>query len=1043
MELKCDSPEPEDRRSDDPTNALNAYPFEPHRDQSRPPAGSEGFSRRSLDNSAGYDSNIHDLDPGEYSEGKWLKGNIVEARPEDDFERNIIVDNFWSDRSQLPPIGQPPLRFGMTEPTYASSTEESVGMRVPVGLHGSKQHDEDWRDVCKAIQVGLYTDQSHTENSTGGDSQYWSHLKVRRRRRASTEEASAVCAHRPALVVFDDTEHGDEDTEEEEEEEEMSEYTATMEMAEYSCEDRYGSNMKELQRAISSTRTIPTPDKEDVKVFRSDGDLHRNVAWSPFESPSPGSQKVARTIGLSLSSSSKVGYTPIDPQTPGNCVEEGERHSIAAMKIRTIPMRLATLNLFVAFVFLALMHLELRRVIGERRHEAAFLAPQPDSRQTPVCQTVHCTAAGTHIFYTLNQSAQPCESIYDYVCRPWVHATPAKYSRIVLGARKLFVDTIFAEIQRGLESTTTTTTLSTERSSDKLRLLYRQCVSMEERKRAGLVPFQKLMRRYLLDGWPFGRTYAGILQKSLARFVHDTGTAVFFKVSTAPEAAEVLTVECPPLELPSLSYTEMTEDFERYRAFIAGVIREVSASNPSVVATEIASFEADLARLSTDHCHQNEGYTTRSTKDQEVAAFNWTEFAADVVENTGRLRISGVRSRAWSYIGNATEMIASNSVPAANYLGWRVARRLLPHTVDRMAELLAQFRAAIGRDTFPLSRQCIFEIAEVMPLAMGRLYTSLSPRASTNFDAFRIVYTFLAALDHFVFGDRWFHGELLNVYRLLRATMRITVGFPLWLANDTIIDSVYSAVRISNAYVDTYISAATATFQNSFDPASIVYGEERHVFPADASPWGSDFPSIYDIRDNRFGIFPEVLQPHYYDDGGASSLNFGGFGFLIARDFLREALSQRSDVFWCRAIARADIFARHKCLESRLSQRAPGVPLDGLATIVLAAKLAFVAYQDYGDFEDDATLRGLQRVTPEQLFFVALARTLCTMAREEHYVEVVSLSREAAALSLVDAALGQMAEFRDAFNCTKSGNGAYEGCFKMWRASRRRSRRQY
>ncbi|KAM7294368.1 neprilysin-1-like [Ixodes scapularis] len=129
---------------------------------------------------------------------------------------------------------------------------------------------------------------------------------------------------------------------------------------------------------------------------------------------------------------------------PAQCARNNnEAHRDAETEKRTIPCILLVLNIIVAIVLILLYHLllirELERRAKEERPEAFI--PSTESVDNHVCRSVQCSAAGTHLFYVLNTSANPCRSIYDYVCKSWIHLPPTSYRKVVLGAERLFVDT--------------------------------------------------------------------------------------------------------------------------------------------------------------------------------------------------------------------------------------------------------------------------------------------------------------------------------------------------------------------------------------------------------------------------------------------------------------------------------------------------------------------------------------------------------------------------------------------------------------------------
>ncbi|CAN7941211.1 unnamed protein product, partial [Ixodes hexagonus] len=358
----------------------------------------------------------------------------------------------------------------------------------------------------------------------------------------------------------------------------------------------------------------------------------------------------------------------------------------------------------------------------------------------------------------------------------------------------------------------------------------------------------------------------------------------------------------------------------------------------------------------------------------------------------------------------------------ANYLGWKVASRLLPYTTSRIADLTEQFFASTGLQARPTFQQCLAQVNQVLPFAMGHLYVKATKPSSTSFSAYRVAYHLTQSLDRMVQLEWWLGDGIEASYRHLRDTMRMTLGLPSWIENDTLLDARYASVRITNSYLESHMSAATATFQHTFDAATSMLGREKLLFPNDVQ-WTADrlTPPMYDLLDNHLYLLPAALQPPYFVEETAPALNFGGLGFLLARDLVDEVVSFRKGGWPGLEIpAEARPF---NCLVNRLQ--------DPVATSFLGTKLAYLSYQMDRGFGDDQALRGLETTSPDQLFFIAISRTLCGIVRDRDYVSVVNRRSPIGSENLVDAVLLKLPEYLDAFNCSKDRmSNDYHACFR-------------
>lgn len=537
--------------------------------------------------------------------------------------------------------------------------------------------------------------------------------------------------------------------------------------------------------------------------------------------------------------------------------------------------------------------------------------------------------------------------------------------------------------------------------------------------------------------WPYP-AYFGNIRAALAAFLRDTGSEAFFKLTwTTDGTGEILTIDCPVLALPAKSFTEKTADVRIYKDYIKTVLRDLQtpANVLEVVTAQIVEYETVLARLIDQHCGSYQEYQKLSLPPV------WEELIRSAVHYRARFTNGTIRAQSKDYVLNITKLVleGSGAVALVNYFGWKVASALLPTTTMNFARLQVAYKKGLGLEPLPLPVQCLIDINEVMPLALGRLFAMEYPRQTTNYEAYSMRIALMQSLDHEVYRDLWFDGETNGMYVNLRAKMRTIFAYPTQLHDDRLLDDYYHSVNISTSYLEAYVSAASVTFQQGFDSRNALnmFGRERLIFPNDVSLLHRLRPQpLYSVRENVFILPSGIFHPPYYNDfASAAPVNFGGMGYLLAHDLLEQLLSNRTDTMWGRLTAKTNVSKRQRCLEERIATDVPGIFTSRLAVKVLAARVALQAYGLQTDFADDMTLNGVDSLSPEQIFFVTLTRTLCSLVRSERYTEVVLQKSMVDELTQIDKFLLWLPKFRDAFNCsmpTVNRQGALlnfaEGC---------------
>ncbi|KAH9377663.1 hypothetical protein HPB48_011373 [Haemaphysalis longicornis] len=712
---------------------------------------------------------------------------------------------------------------------------------------------------------------------------------------------------------------------------------------------------------------------------------------------------------------------PYEEKKRASYLNELELHNTVAAKLQRIPMRLLLFDLFLAFLLVIFSQMEMLGLQGNTTATTTTPSEGPALLyERPVCRSAACSAAGTNLFYTLNESADACQSIFDVVCRPWVHETPSTYHRALVGSARLATATVFEETTKFLESRLRKASPST--SQGKLASLYASCRDQEERDRAGLAYFRGLLRRYQLDRWPFGDDHGGLSrpQGALELFTRDTGAEPYFTLRLRKLGnGSILTVGCPLLGLPPLSFISKDADVSRYTDYVGSVLKLVSGPSAALtnVPATVVDFETNFARLHVASCKEGGTYRTKRLRDLVDSKWNWEHFLHEVTE--GAVTNDHVQSASWEYASSVTGFIVSNSAAAANYFGWKVVSRLAPYTTTSMEDTYNAFLEATGLETHRPSRRCLTQVNRVLPFAMGRAYAMISPETSTNYQAYLVAHEVARSLDAYMVKDgQPLASEVETLYRKLRSTMDLTMGYPDWVQDEASVDAYYEPVTIGGSYLESHLSAAKVTYQRSFDPRVSLGGRERLMFPEDPKRWTIDpaLLSLYDIQDNRFYLLPAVLQPPYYVEGTAHSLNYGGLGFLLARSILSELFSHIVESTVAPLQDSPSLAKSVQLLRARLL-KSSSAGANNRSSEALAASIAYLSFQMHGNFRDEQTVEGAETLTPDQIFFIAVARTLCTLARSRYYVRVVVQGSEVDALSEIDNSLMSLPEYRDAFGC--------------------------
>ncbi|XP_064469333.1 membrane metallo-endopeptidase-like 1 [Ornithodoros turicata] len=716
-------------------------------------------------------------------------------------------------------------------------------------------------------------------------------------------------------------------------------------------------------------------------------------------------------------------------------------HSNANTKRRRIPCLLLVLNILVALVLLLISCIS---YIIALQHTPPPEEPVTEPGVDHVCRDIQCGVAGTHLFYVLNTSVNPCESIYSYVCKTWMHESPANYRKAVLGAQRVFVDNVYTDMRRILSKPDL---LSSESHAiRKATSLYQDCLVKPNNEHEGMASFGSMMSSYELLHWPFRNSFAPQPHRTLAAFIRDSGQGpvVSVKITRDPEGdhKRMIALDCPTFAVPIGTLLGFADhkDFTLfgYKQFITQVLAhwQVPHRESEWYAQNIMAFEVNLANRCNEMCRKKR-YKRMTLDEISKSVGNvviWEQFLQAVFQDVPVqiTKDTPVLTRSIRYLKVVSTLFQNpTSLPRMmNYIGWRVAHHFMKQAsrvVRQADEEFTELRMKAEKE--PYWRKCLRDVNDVMPLAIGRIYIEKVLWRDNHFPAVRIFLTLLEAMDNIINRFPWIGDTVKDVHVKLRNTMDFVISYPIWITNTSLLDMYYSDVSAQGVYFDRFWSAARSTSRsylrsliqpeipralaNFIFPSRIVDIEHRKGPPREKL--------FYDVRDNTVIVPAGALQPPYYQETPSEGLNFGGLGMLLARDIVNEWFHTSDGLLIGKA---KDVYKeKAKCLLDSMKEglgSKDSAECTSLIADVFALRLAFEAYHIFLAGNDDTTLKGVDFMNPDQLFFVSAVRTLCTSIRERHFANVVLLGKDVLETDMIDRAVMSMREFDDAFNCTHS-----------------------
>lgn len=835
-----------------------------------------------------------------------------------------------------------------------------------------------------------------------------------------------------------------------------------------SLERALGKEAQKVPLAVKDGRSI-SPESVTHKETTETAERTAATSMSTSKTTTKGTTRgLTRPTITSVSGSSPIStvrpQVPIAPVQPLRPREEDERrplvpkggndplvyamtnneaHREVESKTRRIPCTLLLLDVFAA-LFLLLLSCVVLIATMQKQTPATTAASATEAGKDHVCRGVQCGVSGTHLFYVLNTSANPCDSVYNYVCKNWIHESPANYRKVVLGAQRVFIDNVYTEMRHIL--TSPEIGKSESAAVRKAASLYRDCLTKPFDQWEGMTAFRNMMKSYELHNWPFKNHFFSFPYQSLAKFLRDSGSGAVISVKVAREAekdhSRLLALDCSTFVVPIgtlLAFSDHRDiTLYGYKQYVVDVFNFLNAGSKDSEehAHNVMAFEINLAHRCNEGCRRKKYKKVRLDNLSKVTGpgVSWMPFLETVFQDAGLFlsRDTQILVRSVRYL-KAVSMLFSNdsTLPRLmNYVGWRVAHHFLRQAsviarnfTDRFMEL------RIKEEREPYWRKCLRDANDVMPLAVGRIYIEKVLWQDNHLTASRMVLSLLESLDNTISRFAWADDYVRKEYRKMKDLMDYIISFPPWIKDTIKLDKYYEKMKSRGVYFDRFLSASRTTYQMYLETVKQQEASRElmnFIFPTRVVDLGQRTGPprerlFYDVRDNTVIVPAGALQPPYYEHQTVAGLNFGGLGTLIARDIINEWFHTSEGLLNAN---NKDVFMKKsQCLLNSMkeglgSQSSP--ECTSVVTDVFTLRLAYEGYQIFLDGGDDQTLKGIDFVTPDQLFFVSAVRTLCTSIRERYYSQVVLLGRQVTEIDLIDSAVMSMREFDDAFNCTRS-----------------------
>lgn len=634
---------------------------------------------------------------------------------------------------------------------------------------------------------------------------------------------------------------------------------------------------------------------------------------------------------------------------------------------------------------------------------------------------------------------KPCEDYYNYVCRNWEGDRELKRRLLKKKAVRVLMY-LLGNASKPLSENLNAT--------DKLILSYSSCTTKGGDKKALKDSVNRVLAEYKLakKTWPIIEEAS--LRKNITTYqdiLNRAGPRPVFSYSISLQQNGPVIVMSKPSHfymaaIPDLSsrnadvedgstdynYTDYdTREDESYKTFIAKSAVLLNASvkeeDAKKIAEDIAAFEKELSKLATEAHEAEEKKMSLSQLDKKLAINS--SMARILRKDFGGLNINITRGTNVLvqyidyYEGAVNLMKCTPLVTLSNYILWTHIRKMAEAegtdlhkiyleykhntSIFRSTDEEYNFEAEHASITKNLSLHCVHRLlgSDMMYTAAAYYYITAKFNKIFQDDVLEIMKFVNSSFLRIVKNNTWMTDSTKEaVIAKLQNTTAI-IGYPDWMLNETIIDSLYQFVpNISeNA---SFVEYFHYLLENNHKQTLLQLVPDRY-FNRENERIPLRSHAYYD-KETQTIVYPAAsLVTHYRSSPIPRSVNYGTIGTILSQLFIAiidrySSLSEetgRYDKSTWDTQTRDNFCNRSSCLNRTEECNDTSVPPISEKFEKLhdyyGVRISFQAMENDKNYTSALIKENEEKTyyTKEELFFIAFGSLYCPFSVNEKLVQ--------------------------------------------------------
>lgn len=705
---------------------------------------------------------------------------------------------------------------------------------------------------------------------------------------------------------------------------------------------------------------------------------------------------------------------------------------------------------------------------------------QPTTKNPPV---VHPTLpsvnqsqgriqAAAFLTQGLDSSADPCQDFYTYACGKWAKNNPMPHGRRLYDTLTKLQDNVNEKIYIAMMAMDIGSSKTPE-ALKKTRKIFNACTDLVEMDRSHVGkkpknPVVQLLINSQIGMWPLLQmgwapskqklSYEGLAGFLSSNYAVDTFLSAQIMVDWGEPNKHRLYLDQADLTLGSrVFYINDTYQpvLRQYRDTIEAAARSMATNynngfvsvNLAYEADQIVNFEMNLAEIMTEPASISfkkayNPYSSSKLK-QEFPNFDWFKYFSKLLPIDLHFSQQGPVSKVIllnpDYMEKLTLLLErSDKKTVYNYLVWKLIYSRLWALSSQYRDLHRSMRESldISREAEPHSMQCVAEVTEKLPFAIGRLFVDGKFDPSIRPFIHSLVGSLKLALKSNLQNATWMDkitkikaGEKVDA-------IVVRAAYPSWISNDTALNLYYKDLKINKdpdkSFFDIYNNLTTwlglkAAYE-LLKPAS--RSEHFGDSPALSNAW-------YSPEYNSVTVPAGILQSPVFQLNYPAPVLYGGIGTIIAHELMHGFDNQGvqfgangSISNWFDDFSKKKYQEKERCFVDEYNHycyQSINMCVNGQKT--LGENLAdnggvMTAYTAFKNWEltniNRVNLPGLENFTGDQLFFLSFARLWCGQTDIDVVKQQILLNPHPPDKVRVLGTLKNIPEFVEAFKCSKT-----------------------